>query len=215
MKDVSSQKRLNDLHGACEQIYTYGGNCFDHLWHYRHGYVGLADRPFSPRDFQHDLNDPLPYFDGVVDRFQVEDAFEHIQKSGIPKIFAEIYRVLKPGGLFRFSVPDYRCDILRKRSYYDFDGNIVFDPWGLGHIDKDGVSGGGHVWFPVYEDVKELFDSSPFEKVDFLHFHESNDRWVCRTIDYELGHILRTPDHDPRVKAPYRPMSIVVDAWKR
>lgn len=49
--------------------------------------------------------------DNSVDIYQSEDVFEHIEYQTIPSIFNEIYRVLKPNGLFRLSMPDYRCDI--------------------------------------------------------------------------------------------------------
>ena len=37
---------------------------------------------------------------------------------------------------------------------------------------------------------------------------------VTHPIDYSIGHVMRTPDHDERVKNPYRPMSLVVDCIK-
>ncbi len=38
---------------------------------------------------------------------------------------------------------------------------------------------------------------------------------LLQKIDYSKGYIYRTPDHDSRVKNPYRPMSIVVDCHKK
>lgn len=60
---------------------------------------------------------------------------EHIKYTDLPDILNEIYRILKPGGLFRLSVPDYNCDILWERSEKDSNGKIRFDPGGGGSYD--------------------------------------------------------------------------------
>lgn len=200
-----------------EHRYLYAGNCYEHLWQYENGYVGLADRPVTDKDMKHDLRNPLPFDDGTVDRFQSEDVSEHISLSQQHALFCEIHRVLRPGGLFRFSVPDYRCDVLRQRSVYNAAGDIVFDPDGGGMLGGNlRVLDGGHVWFPVFETVEKLFLESPFEleKIKFLHYYDASGAAICKPIDYSLGMVQRTPDYDERVSNPYRPMSIVVDAIK-
>ena len=179
----------------------------------------LGQTPFAPssRNIAHDVTTPLPLADGTINIYQACDVFEHIRYAQLPFVFDEIYRVLKPGGLFRLSVPDYRCDVYRARSKKDERGNIVFDPGGGGRFEGGKVIDGGHVWFPVYKLVKALFDDSSFAdggRVDYLHYTRDDGKFVLRRIDYSLGHIERTPDHDDRVMAPDRPLSIVVDAYK-
>lgn len=50
--------------------------------------------------------------------------FEHIEYKALHRVFDDIHRILKPGGLFRLSVPDYRCDVYARRSLYDYDKRI-------------------------------------------------------------------------------------------
>ena len=73
---------------------------------------------------------------------------------------------------------------------------------------------GGHVWFPNFEIVKELLSKTLFNKVIFYHYYDESGEGITKTIDYSIGHVTRTPDHDERVKNPFRPMSIVVDCIK-
>jgi SAM-dependent methyltransferase len=180
-------------------------------------HIGLT--PFFPssRNIPHDICKPLPLADNSVDSYQSEDVFEHVPIETIPGIFDEIYRVLKPGGLFRLSVPDYGCDIYQKRSVRDVHGNIIFDPGGGGRFENGVVLDGGHVWFPTYDLVREVFDKSRVCKegtVSFQHPTPGPADFLLEDIDYNLGSIQRTPDNDRRPHQPRRPLSIVVDAYK-
>jgi len=80
-------------------------------------FVGLSLNESDSRHIQHNVTEPLPFPDDCVDVYQSEDVFEHIDPGKLPSVINEIYRVLKPGGLFRLSLPDYRCNILRERSF--------------------------------------------------------------------------------------------------
>lgn len=180
-------------------------------------HIGLT--PFFPstRNIPHDICKPMPLVDSSVDIYQSEDVFEHIPIETIPDVFDEIYRVLKPDGLFRLSVPDYGCDIYQQRAVRDASGNIVFDPGGGGRFENGKVLDGGHVWFPTYAIVRALFDKSRFGRegsVRFLHATRGPGDFLLDDIDYSLGNIQRTPDHDERPRNPRRPLSIVVDARK-
>ncbi|MGE4062743.1 MAG: hypothetical protein AB7E79_05195 [Rhodospirillaceae bacterium] len=180
-------------------------------------HIGLTLNEPNARNIGHDLIRPMPIPAERIAVYQAEDVFEHIPYEAIDPIFADIFRVLKKGGLFRLSVPDYRCDILSARCVRNADGEIVFDPGGGGRFENGIVTGGGHVWFPTYETVKALFDRSPFAArgtVNFLHYVDAGGTSVLNPIDYALGFVKRTPDHDARVAHPRRAMSIVVDAWK-
>lgn len=201
---------------AAAPLWLYAGDLLPELPQYQ-THIGLTPYGGSPRTICHDLCDPMPIPDGIVDVYQAEDVFEHIPYDQLPAVIADIHRGLKPGGLFRLSVPDYRFDHYMKRSLRDADGRILFDPGGGGRYENDQVVDGGHVWFPVFELVEELMTASPFAadgRIDFRHYTAPDGSAVMRPIDYALGNIQRTPDHDPRAQAPRRPMSIVVDAWK-
>ena len=181
-------------------------------------FIGVSDQIENEVHIRHDLTKEIPLLDDSVDIFQAEDVFEHIEEENMHLIYNEIHRILKPGGLFRLSMPDYRCDILKERSFKDDNNEIFFDPGGGGYYDylNNKVEGGGHVWFPLYENVYKIFEKSDFnmEKVNFLHYYDESNNSVMKTIDYSMGLIVRTPDNDDRVKEPRRPMSIVVDCYK-
>lgn len=176
------------------------------------GWIGLSLNGQNQRHIHHDITHPFPIPDNSVDSFQAEDVFEHIAYDTLVPILNEIHRVLKPGGLFRLSVPDYRCDILFERSIKDDRGNIIFDPMGGGTPEAP-----GHVWFPLYENIKAAIEASAFGssgRIDFLHYYREDGTQVTNPIDYAIAHVQRTPDFDSRVQNPYRPMSIVVDLVK-
>ncbi len=181
-------------------------------------FVGLSLYEENEIHIQHDITRPMPLKDNTVDIVQSEDVMEHIEYSMLKKSIDEIFRVLKPGGLFRLSMPDYKCDVLYNRSEKDGNGNIIFDNGGGGRYDRtnEKVVGGGHVWFPVFSSVKSLLESTHFsnDKINYLHYYDENDKPIMNKIDYSKGYIRRTPDHDDRVKNPSRPMSIVVDLYK-
>ncbi len=171
----------------------------------------------SSRNIPHDVAEPLPIPDGSVDVFQSEDVFEHIELQKMVAIFNEIHRVLSPGGLFRLSLPDYHLDQNIERCQKDSAGRIVFDPGGGGQFIDGRVTGGGHVWFPTVEIVRDLFDRSLFGThgiVKFLQYNNGDGSYELQSIDYGPGYIKRTPDHDDRVSDRPRPISIVVDAFK-
>jgi SAM-dependent methyltransferase len=181
-------------------------------------FIGLSLTTSNQYHIQHDVTNPLPLKDNTVDIVQSEDVMEHIEYDNLKDSINEIYRILKPGGLFRLSMPDYNCDILYNRSRKDEHGNLIFDAGGGGSYDEYNkkVVHGGHVWFPKFNSVKLLLESTNFlnNKINYLHYYDNDNNPVTHKIDYSKGYISRTPDNDDRVKHPYRPMSIVVDCYK-
>lgn len=76
-------------------------------------FIGLSLTNSNNYHIKRDVTKPIELNDNTVDIYQSEDVFEHIEYLELNKVFNEIYRVLKPGGLFRLSMPDYKCDILQ------------------------------------------------------------------------------------------------------
>lgn len=204
---------FNDIKNN-DYIYLYAGDIPNRVEYDKKGIVGLSITHSDYRTIKHDLTDPLLLDDNTVDVFQAEDVFEHIEYEKLTDVVNEIYRVLKPGGIFRLSVPDYRCDILCERSLKDNNGKIIFDKFGGGNYKDGKVIDGGHVWFPTYETVEELLDKSLFNIYKFYHYYDKDGVSITEKIDYSIGFIQRTPDHDERVRNPYRGMSIVCDCVK-
>lgn len=211
---------FHDL-ATASRIDLYAGDMPDLPQYRLNGKVGLSLTQSNEWHIKHDATDRLPLADSSVDTYQSEDVFEHIAYSLLKRIVLDIYRVLKPHGLFRLSVPDYRCDVLALRSIRDKNGRIVFDPSGGGAYRRryffcgdSIVTKGGHLWFPTYEAVRELLNGTGFTTTTFLHYYNELGQPHANTIDYSKGYIQRTPDHDNRVVAPFRPMSLVVDCIK-
>lgn len=149
----------------------------------------------------------IPLEPESVDIFQIEEEALTFTKEEFLKVCEEIYRILKPGGLFRLSVPDYRSDVLANRVERDVTGKIISDPYG---------SKPRH-WFPIYEELHELLKQTRFYQdgtLHYFHYYSPSGKAVLNNIDYSKGWITRTPDHDKRVSDPVRPLSIVVDMYK-
>ena len=177
----------------------------------------LSSNKHNETHLIHDITKPIPLPNNSVDVYLSEDVFEHLDYNSLPTIINEIYRVLKPGGVLRLAMPDYRCDILANRSLKDKTGNIIFDPQGGGSFVNGKIIGGGHLWFPYYETTKALLQQTDFFKrgqINFLHYYNQKNKSITTQIDYDVCYVRRTPDHDGRVSKPYRAMSIVVDLIK-
>lgn len=203
--------KFSDLNKG-EKIYLYAGDV-PKMKEYRE-YIGLSLNQSNKNHIKHDVLKKYPLQDNTVNRYQSEDVFEHINYEQLHLAINEIYRVLKKGGLFRLSLPDYKCDILNDRTTKNEKGELVFDPYGGGTFVDGKVLNGGHLWFPTYSTVKELLEKTNFKNYTFLHYYDEEGKGITNKIDYSKGFVMRTPDNDDRVKNPYRPMSIVVDCIK-
>ena len=154
-------------------------------------FIGLSLNRNDKYHIQHDITNPIPLKDNTVDIVQSEDVMEHIEYSKLKNSINEIHRILKPNGLFRLSMPDYVCNVLYKRSRKDEQGNIIFDSGGGGNYDEKNkkVINGGHVWFPIFNSVNTLLESTNFsnDKINYLHYYDENKKPITNKIDYSLG----------------------------
>lgn len=215
LRIVKGKTHFKDIQNL-KHIYLYAGDLPKVLNYQYFKFVGLSLNKSNYRHINHDITQKHELEANTVDIYQAEDVFEHIQLNKIGDIINDIYRILKPGGLFRLSVPDYRCNLIYNRSKKDKYGNVVFDPGGGGMYINKRVVDGGHVWFPKYELVRDLIEQSPFKKYRFLHYYDANDRSITKKINYKKAYIMRTPDNskDIEIRNPYRALSIVVDCYK-
>lgn len=166
----------------------------------------------------------LPFDDNSVVGFQSQDVLEHVLYDKVVVILDEIFRSLRPGGLFRLSVPDYNSPVLRSRSLYDSEGNILYDA-AMGGIVKASPGGGldvtlkpgagTHVWFPTYTNILRLILQSEIRKCSQIavrHAWLDAKTFVCADFDRSVMPVLRAPPGDMR--ADGKPISIVVDFIK-
>ena len=165
--------------------------------------VGLSLTRDDGRHIKHDITNMLPLDDRSVDRFESESVFEYIAKIELVSIINEIYRILRVGGLFRLSVPDYRGPIMYERCL-KCDGKIYEDPFG----------GKGVMWFPTIESMVWLLEKTQFKNVVYLQYYMPNGTPVMNKINHSLGMVQRTSDFDSRVKDTGLPLSLVVDLVK-
>ncbi|RNJ61508.1 MAG: class I SAM-dependent methyltransferase [Porphyrobacter sp. IPPAS B-1204] len=205
--------------------FVYFGNLFPHEPQYESGqFVGLALTPRFDRDIPHDARANLPFADDSVAGFQSQDVFEHVEREKIPAIFDDIYRCMRPGAVFRLSLPDYNSPLLRRRSVYDHQGNVLYDV-AMGGALKAQMSGGietvlpaggdVHLWFPTYHELLALVIASDIRrchKIAFHHHWVTPHSYVMHDFDQSVMPVSRTPPKDMR--ADGKPVSIVVDFIK-
>lgn len=122
---------FDDIKGR-EKIQLYAGDLGNRI-EKNNNLVGLVIHKGDRFSIHHDITWPYPLPDSCVYSYQSEDVFEHIEIEKMPQVLKEIYRILKPGGYLRISLPDYRCEALRERSIME-NGKIVFDPGGVENI---------------------------------------------------------------------------------
>ncbi len=205
--------------------FVYFGNLFPHEPQFKCGkFHALALAPKFERDIQHDATKPLPFPNDSIQGFQSQDVFEHIKRESIVAILDEVYRCLQPGGLFRLSLPDYNSPLLRDRSIYNEQGEIICDLAMGGRVAcssngkvevKFSEDGGAHVWFPTYHKVIELIIQSQLRRcsgIAFWHAWLDRTSFICDTFDAGIMPVTRAPPQDMRAQG--KPISIVVDFIK-
>jgi predicted SAM-dependent methyltransferase len=82
------------------------------------GYTNCDIRPRPGVDVVCDISDKLPFPKDAADEVLVIDCLEHIRPAKIMRVLSEIYRVLKPGGLFIAEVPNIR---MQARAWLETD----------------------------------------------------------------------------------------------
>ncbi|HKB95673.1 MAG TPA: methyltransferase domain-containing protein [Rhizomicrobium sp.] len=205
--------------------YLYFGSLGQHERQFQiPNFTGLALEPAHGREIKHDLADPLPYPDNSIAKVQAQDVLEHMAFDQVPFVLNEIYRVLKPDGTFRLSVPDYRSPIQKRRSIYDARGRVIGDLMmgATSYLDTASgearvrFSGDGeaHLWFPRYELVTHLVLKSEIRKAR-IHFYQGfvdDHTYLCEPVPENEMFVQRAAPHDRR--AGGAPTSIIADFVK-
>jgi len=205
--------------------YLYFGSLGLHERQYQiANFIGLALQPAHDREIQHNFTDPLPFADGSIAKIQAQDVLEHVAFEKVPAILDEIYRVLRPGGIFRLSVPDYRSPVLKRRSIYDARGRVIGDllMGATSYLDQTtgdarvrfSEDGDAHLWFPRYELITHLVLKSEIRKAA-IHFYQAfldDHSYLCEPVPENEMFVQRAAPHDRR--AGGAPISIIADFVK-
>jgi len=207
--------------------YLYFGNLGPQERQYQiPNFIGLALTPTHEREIAHNAaTDPLPFADGSVGKIQSQDVFEHIPFARVGFVLDEIHRVLRPGGIFRLSVPDYRSPVLRRRSLFDHRGRVIgdlmmgasayYDPATAQARVRFAPGGDSHIWFPRYETVLHLIVHSAIRHCDIRFWQAwlDEDNYICDPMPEDEMFVWRAFPHDPRSEG--KPISIIADFVKR
>src|SRR5437868_10125792 len=205
--------------------YLYFGSLGPHERQYQiPNFIGLALEPRHEREIKHDLAAPLPYPDNSIGKIQGQDVLEHPGFEKVPSVLDEIYRVLKPGGTFRLSVPDYRSPVQKRRSIYDARGRVIGDLMmgATSYLDQATGDvrvrftddGEAHLWFPRYELITHLVLKSELRKAR-IHFYQGfvdDHSYLCEPVPENEMFVQRAAPHDRR--AGGAPTSIIADFVK-
>lgn len=73
---------------------------------YHPAWVNIDVEPVSNEILNHNVIKPLPFNDHYFDACYCSHVLEHLSRDEARLLVAEIYRVLKPGGIIRLVVPD-------------------------------------------------------------------------------------------------------------
>jgi SAM-dependent methyltransferase len=205
--------------------YLYFGSLGPHERQYQvPQFIGLALNPAHDREIAHNLTEPLPFADASIAKVQAQDVLEHLPIEKVPAVLDEIWRVLKPGGVFRLSVPDYRSPVLKRRSVYDSRGRVTGDllmgasPYldaGTGEArTRFSSDGEAHLWFPRYELITHLVLKSEIRKstIRFYQCYLDDHTFLGDPIPDDEMFVQRALPHDRRSGGA--PVSIVADFVK-
>jgi len=188
-------------------VFLYAGDIPKTTEYSHFDMLGLSLNRSDKRHICHNITHRHDLEDGSVDIYQAEDVFEHINYDSLKFVVKEIYRLLKPTGFFRLSVPDYNSPDFLKDNFLlkDAHGNVLFDARGGGNYElgNEKVIDGGHVWFPKYEQVKELLETVEWSSIRFLQYwdEDGSQHGHYKEIDYSQCYV-------------HRPLSMIIDCYK-
>lgn len=133
---------------------------------YIRGWINVDANPFTPKcDLWADLRDPLPFRDSSVDAMYSHHMVEHL--PNIAFHFAEVFRCLKPGGVYRVGGPNGDSAV-RKFVDNDVDWFDVFpdrrESVG-GRLDNFIFCRQEHVALLTYSFLSELMSDSGFTDI--------------------------------------------------
>lgn len=193
-----------------QNIKLYAGDIMDEIHLKDNNLYGLSITHQDDRHILHDITKPYPLPDNSIAAYEAECVLELIDPTKIIFAIDEIYRILKPGGCFRITVPDHYSPYLKRRAMRDAGGNILYDAGETYAVKygKDGLTGG---WtrFTTYDSFKEILEQTKFKNYDWLCFHTSDGELHKKFIDMTKGYNKRVKNETSEDE-----YNIVVDCYK-
>lgn len=126
-------------------------------------YVNLDIVKLKGVDIVHSLEDlPLPFKDNKFDEILCYDVLEHV--NYVP-LMAEIYRILKPGGIFRIRVPHFSSVY----NFIDPTHKNLFSFQTMGFFTKTSNWNGFYFKYKFSEVINSKLD---FDKCGWLWFNK-------------------------------------------
>lgn len=108
----------------------------------------------------------FPYKNGSVEGVFCSHILEHLYPQQAIKMFSEVLRVLKPGGVFRVVVPDLEWAI----GLYNKERPEKFLDAMYEHVGGGGKN--SHKWMFTELSLKRFFEKQGFEQVKICRFQE-------------------------------------------
>ena len=158
------------------------GGCGDcHPRQHYEGMIAVDTRPAPAGGWwiYHDLTKPIPLPDSSVGSIHTEESLQCFELKDIENLLRDCHRLLVPGGRMRIATCDFNHPKDRK------------------HLDPSCPPQKGILTLLRYELMKEILDRSPFKNYTFLHYWKDGT-FHEQPIDYRLGYVRRTPEHDRR-----------------
>ena len=150
----------------------------------KRGYLNVDLCPGG--DLTLDLRRGLPFESNCCDTIFSEHFFEHIDyPEPVRHLFSECLRVLKPGGIFRFSVPDTEWPLYDYRDGSDASYFLACKEHGWGHpsyctvrsehINYHFRQNGEHRFAYDEETARKMLESVGFSEIERVSFDPELD----------------------------------------
>lgn len=139
----------------------------------------------------HDLTAPLCVSDEKIEYIYCEHFIEHISSNEANDLLKECYRVLKPGGVLRFSTPnlDYLIKQYKEKNLLEWE-NVGWLPPSACTMINEGMHLWGHKYLYNLEELINRLEMQGFSKVESVGWRESQHddlrNLECRPFHHEL-----------------------------
>ena len=192
-----------------KRIKFYAGDIYDKIHKNIEGLYGLSLCTVDSRHIIHDVREKYPVPDNSIESYEAEDVFEYVEKERQIDAINEIYRILRPQGYVRFTLPDYNSPYLKRRTMCNKNGEFLFDAMGGGTYATDGIQENGSIYFATYEDFKETLEKTMFSRIEWLCYYTEDGILHKKHIDMDKGYVSRiSNESDENVYC------LVVDCYK-